>query len=211
MGSSAVDICSQALDRLGIPPISSFEDNRVAATCGRIYDDLMDSLLARYPWNFTRKYAALTRTNVTPTAQWKFEFQLPGDIVLPGVYAVYRTSAESEPPFKNFEIVNNKKLLTDHPTLFMAYTIRPPESDWPAHFYQLAIYAMTAELAKPLTEDNALFELWRSFTYGTPGEAGSGGYYKTATRIDSQQDPPAQLLEYTLIEARVGDGLPDFR
>lgn len=211
MGSSAVDICSQALDRLGIPPISSFEDNRVAATCGRLYDDLMDSLLARYPWNFTRKYAALSRTNVTPTAQWRFEFQLPGDIVIPGLYAIYRSAAVGEPPFKVFEIVNNKKLLCNEPTLFISYTIRPPESDWPAHFYQLAIYAMTTELAKPLTEDNALFETWRQYTYGVPSENGEGGYYSTAKRIDAQQDPPARLFEYTLIEARVGDGLPDFR
>ena len=211
MGSSATDICSQALDRLGIPPISSFEDNRVAATCGRIYDDLMDSLIARYPWNFTRKYAALSRTNVTPLAQWKFEYQLPGDMVDPGLYAIYRTSAESEPPFKVFEVVGDRKLLANEQQLFISYTIRPPESDWPPHFYQLAIYAMTAELAKPLTEDNALMQEWRVFTYGTPQDQGEGGYFGTAKRIDSQMDPPARLFEYTLIEARVGDGLPDFR
>lgn len=211
MGSSAIDICSQALDRLGIPPISSFEDNRVAATCGRIYDDLMDSLFARYPWNFARKYAALSRTNVTPTAQWRFEFVLPPDLVLPGVYAIYRSSQPSEPPFKLYEIVANTRLLTDEPQLFIAYTIRPPENEWPAHFYQLAIYAVTAELAKPLTEDNELMDTWMRFTYGVPSDNGQGGYYKTAARLDSQQDPPAQLHEYTLIEARVGDGLPDFR
>lgn len=211
MGSSSIDICSQALDRLGIPPISSFQDNRVAATCGRIYDDLMNSLMASYPWNFCRKYVALSRTNVTPTAQWPFEFQLPGDIVIPGVYALYESNAQGAPPFKNFEIVNNKKLLTVAPTLFMSYTIRPPESDWPAHFYQLAIYAMTTDLAKPLTEDNALFELWKTFTYGVPSDNMRGGYMATARTIDAQQDPPARLHEYSLIEARVGDGLPDFR
>ena len=211
MGSSAVDICSQALDRLGIPPISSFEDNRVAATCGRLYDDLMDTLISRYPWNFARKYAALSRTNGIPLAQWRFEFQLPGDILLPGVYAIYRTAAEGEPPFKIYEIVANKKLLCNEPQLFISYTIRPPESDWPSHFYQLAIYALTVELAKPLTEDNALMQEWRQFTYGVPSDNGEGGYFGTAKRVDSQQDPPARLFEHTLIEARVGDGLPDFR
>lgn len=211
MGSSAIDICSQALDRLGFPPISSFEDNRTAATCGRIYPDLMNSLMARYPWRFTRKFAALSRTNVTPLAQWKFEYQLPADIVIPGIYAIYQTNAEGEAPFKDYEVVNNKKLYANVPTLFISYTIRPPEGDWPAHFYQLAIYVVTAELAKPLTEDNELTQEWRQFTYGPPSDNGHGGYYAIATLADAQEAPPARLQEYTLIEARLGTGIPDLR
>lgn len=211
MAQSDVDLCSQALERLGLPPISSFVESRNAATCGRLYDGVMNSLLGSYPWKFTRKFSALSRTAVTPLAQWKFEFQLPPDIVLPGNYAVYRSSATGAPPFKNFQIVNNAKLLADEQTLFMEHTIRPPEGDWPPHFYQLAIYAMTADLAKPITEDNALAKDWREFTYGTPSENGRGGYWSQATTVDAQQDPPARLQEFTLIEARVGDGLPDFR
>lgn len=211
MAASDIDICAQALELLGLPPISGFDDDRTGATCGRHYDDLMDTLMAIYPWKFCRKYVALSRTVVTPPLQWRFEYVLPPDIVLPGVYSVYDNSAEGAAPFKHYEIVNNKRLYADAQQLFMSYTIRPPEGDWPPHFYNLAILAVAARLAKPLTEDNELAVHWQGVAFGSPSEAGQGGFFRTARNTDAQQSPPARLHEYTLLEARVGDGLPDFR
>lgn len=210
MGSTDIDICSQALDRLGIPPISSFEDNRVAATCGRIYTDLTNRLLMEYPWDFARALAAMQREVTGPAGLWKYSFLLPVDMVRPGVYAVYTSSNINQAPFKVYEVAG-KKILTDSPTLFIAYTKRPPESDWPPHFYQLAIYAMAAEMAMPLTEDPATADAARVIAYGQPGESGRGGFMRTARTRDSQSDPSARVMDYTLIEARLGDGLPDLR
>ena len=210
MASSAEDICSQALDLLGVPPISSFEDNRVAATCGRLFDTQMNSLFAAYPWNFTIKYVQLSRTSNTPVAQWQYEFLLPSDLVLPSVYAVFRTEAVGEPPLKLYEITNNRRLLANELEIYMQYSLRPPVADWPSHFYLLAIYAMAAILAMPVTEDQALADKWEQKAFGVPSDNGQGGYFAQAARRDAQQDPPRRLVEHTLIEARVGDGLPDF-
>ena len=211
MAASDVDIVSQALELLGDDPIGGFDESRSAATGGRFYEDVTNSLLVRYPWKFCRKFVKLSRTNVTPPAQWRYEFQLPGDIGIPGVYALYRSDAQGETPFKAYQIVNNKKLYADVLELWMQYTIRPPESDWPAHFYQLAIYAMAAQLAKPITEDTELLTHWWQVAYGVPSDNLRGGYFAVAAQIDAQQDPPARLEEYTLVQARLGDGLPDFR
>ena len=210
MGSTDIDICSQALDGLGIPPISSFEDNRVAATCGRLYTELTNRLLAGYNWNFARALAAMEREASAPAGLWMFSYLLPVDMVRPGVYAIYRTSDINQAPYKLFEVAG-KKILSDSPSLFIAYTRRPAEGDWPPHFYQLAIYAMKAELAMPLTEDPAKAQDAREIAYGLPSEAGIGGYMRTARLRDSQADPPARVMDYTLIEARLGDGLPDLR
>lgn len=211
MAASDVDICSQALDFLGIPPISSFEDNRVAATCGRLFDTQMNALFAAYPWNFTIKYVQLNRTSTVPVAQWQYEFLLPSDLVLPSVYAVFRTEAVGEPALKEYEITNNRRLLANELEIYMQYSIRPPVPEWPSHFYMLAVYAMAAALAMPITEDVDLAQLWNQKAFGVPSDNGQGGYFANAARRDAQQDPPRRLTEYTLIEARVGDGLPDFR
>lgn len=203
MGASDIDICSQSLDRLGIPPISSFEDNRVAATCGRIYGDLINRLLAEYPWNFARAFASLDREVNPPAGLWQYSYLLPSDLVRPSVYAIYRTSDTNQAPFKEYEVAG-KKILSDSPTLFIAYSRRPPEGDWPPHFYQLAIYATTAELAMPLTEDTAKAKDTREIAYGTPVESGRGGYMRTARTRDSQSDPTARIEDFTLIDAHLG-------
>ena len=208
MGASAVDICSQGLDLIGVPPISSFEDNRVAATCGRLYDTEMNRLLGEYPWRFASKHADLDLQSTAPAGRYARQFTIPTDIVQPGVFELYRTSTVGEPTISDYTLGLNQNgaqvVLTDELTLFMVYTIRPPESVWPPHFYKLATLAMAALLAKPIAEDTDLAGFWEEKAFGVPSDNGQGGYFATAKRIDAQQAPMQSIQDFTLIAAHQG-------
>lgn len=208
MASSEIDICSQALDLIGAPPISSFEDNRVAATCGRLYDTQMNDLLARYPWRFAQKHADLQRENSTPAGRYTYEFTMPSDAVQPNIFELYRSSAIGEPTLSDYTLGlnanGNQVILTDEPALFMVYGIRPPEAQWPPHFYKLAVLAMAAVLAKPITEDTDTANYWQEQAFGVPSDNGEGGFLGTAKRIDAQQAPLQQIQDFTLIAAHQG-------
>ena len=79
-GDTGVSICSDALILLGAKPISSFNDGTDEAnSCDRLYSDIRDTTLTMYPWSFAYKKVKLARLVTTPTAEWKYEYQLPGD------------------------------------------------------------------------------------------------------------------------------------
>ena len=210
MTQTDIDVCSQALDLIGVPPISSFEDNSVAATCGRLYEDTILDLLGQYSWGFARAMRALQQEAGAPAGLWKYTFTMPTDMVRPHNYAIYRTSDTNQRPFKDYEIQGNK-VLTDNPTLFMVYARRPPENEWPPHFYRLAIYWMAAVLASPITEDAEKAAERAGIAWGTPSELMQGGYMRVAKQLDGQEQPTARIEDYTLIEARLGGGMPDLR
>lgn len=209
MAASAVDICSQALDLIGGPaPITSFTDNNVAAVCGRLYDTEMNALLGGYPWRFAMKHADLQRESTTPAGRYTYEFTMPTDIVQPGVFELYRSNSIGEPTFSDYTLGLNANggqvILTDEAALFMVYTIRPPESQWPPHFYKLATLAMAAKVAKPVTEDQNTAEYWFERAFGVPSDNGQGGYFGVAKHIDAQQAPMQSIQDFTLIAAHQG-------
>ncbi|NIA67583.1 hypothetical protein HBA54_03170 [Pelagibius litoralis] len=205
MAASDIDVCSQALGRLGIPPISSFDDNRVAATCESFYGDVINTLFSRYPWQFARRYKLLDRLTAAPPARWRYQHQLPPEMARPQLYGVFRSNRENAPPLKAFEVVG-KVLLSNDPVLWASYGTRPVESDWPAPFYTLAIYALAAALAVPVTEDAGKAEYWQSQAFGPPSAAGLGGFFRVARMADAREDVPPQMQDYSLIEARLGSG-----
>ena len=208
MASSDIDICSQALELLGIPAISSFDENPVAATCQRFYDTTINYLLGRYPWRFAQKTAQLDRQANDPVAHWKFQYTFPTDIVAPGVYALFESNRTGTNPIKDYTLGLNDQqqavILSDRRELWMVYTIRLPEAQWPPHFYRLAVFAMAAILAIPLTEDPDKDSVWQAKAYGTPQEGGEGGFLANAKRIDAQQAPAAPIQDYTLMQAHQG-------
>ncbi len=208
---SDVDICSQALEQLGQDPIGSFEEGAAAATAGRAYPTAIRKLLGCYPWKFIRTNAQLDRTNEEPTAVWRYEFQLPGDLLAPGLYSIYRSKAQGSPPFKEYSVKENRRIWANEQELWIEYSRQAPESEFPPHVYALAIDVMTARLAKPITEDDDIAAYWNQKAYGVPSDNGAGGHMAQARLVDSQQSPPATVFEYSLIEARVGTGLPYYR
>ena len=92
-GDTSLSICSDALIMLGASPLSSFTEGTDAAqACDRLYPDLRDSILSRYPWSWSYKKTQLARLSVPPINEFEYAYQLPGDM-LSGVQAVFETAA----------------------------------------------------------------------------------------------------------------------
>ncbi len=207
MASSDVEICSAAVVLLGLAPISSLSATARGRTCGSIYPILKDRLLSEYPWRFVMEKAQLSRLSTAPINEWKYAYQLPSAAKKGGPFVVWDDDTTGLIPLKRFEIFSDT-LYTDVEEVYIDYRdlANVTESDFPAYFVQLLVYAMAAEAAEPLTESNTKAEHWHRVAYGNPQEQGKGGYYRTARNVDSSQQPPQRVEDFSLITARFGGG-----
>lgn len=200
-GDTAVSICSDALILLGAKPISSFNDGTDEAnSCDRLYPDVRDTTLSMYPWSFAYKKVKLARLVTTPTSEWKYEYQMPGDR-LGNPRALFETSALYARPVKEWEIQGDK-ILTNYEEVYIDYPYQTPEFAMPQYFVQLLKYMMAWHLAYPVTEQEGKTSYWQNVAVGGPSENGRGGYFRTASNIDGQGQPPQVIEDYALVAAR---------
>lgn len=200
--NTQVSICSSALALLGEAGIAEIdEDTDAARSCAQLYDNLKFSLIAEYEWSFSKKKIRLSRLLSTPTSVWRYQFAMPEDRV-GDVFALYQSSSVGAYPVKAFEI-QGAKLLSNLPELWLDYQFNVPEADLPPYFVQLFIYVLAADLCMPITHEATMMEAWRTVARGTPSENGRGGYFRTATNIDSRGRPAKSIDSDELIQVRV--------
>jgi hypothetical protein len=200
-GDTAVSICSDALILLGAKPISSFNDGTDEAnSCDRLYSDVRDTTLSIYPWSFAYKKVQLARLITTPTSEWRYEYQLPGDR-LGNPRALFTSNSVYTLPSKEWDIQGDK-LLTNYEEVFIDYPYQTPEFAMPQYFVQLLKYMMAWHLAMPVTEQESKTGYWQGVAVGGPAENGRGGFMRQAMNIDGQGQPPQVLEDYALVAAR---------
>jgi hypothetical protein len=200
-GDTAVSICSDALILLGAKPISSFNDGTDEAnSCDRLYPDVRDSLLMMYPWSFAYKKVKLARLVTTPTNEWKYQYQLPGDRI-GNPRALFETNNLYARPVKEWEIEGDK-INTNYEEVYIDYPYQTPEFAMPHYFIQLLKYMMAWHLAYPVTEQETKTQYWQNVAIGGPSENNRGGYFRVATNIDGQGQPPQVIEDYALVAAR---------
>ena len=201
-GDTDLSICSDALIMLGASPISSFTEGTDAAqACDRLYPDLRDSLLSRYPWSWTYKKASLGRLATAPINEFKYAYQLPGNI-LSGVQAVFETSASNQNAINDGWEIYGDQLYTDLETVFIDYQETISESKMPVYFVHLLRNALAGELGIVITDQASKADYFRSIAYGSPGENGRGGLFREAVNIDSRGRLPQIIEDYALIQVR---------
>jgi hypothetical protein len=200
-GDTGVSICSDALILLGAKPISSFNDGTDESnTCDRLYSDVRDMTLSMYPWSFAYKKVQLSRLITTPTTEWRYEFQVPGDR-LGNPRAVYTSNVANSRPLKDWEIQGDK-LLTNELTIYIDYPYQTPEFAMPQYFVQLLKYMMAWHLAYPITEQQDKAGYWQGVAIGSPSENGRGGYFRQAMNMDSFGQPSPVIDDFSLIAVR---------
>lgn len=200
-GDTGVSICSDALILLGAKPISSFNDGTDESnTCDRLYSDVRDMTLSLYPWSFAYKKVQLSRLITTPTTEWRYEFQLPGDR-LGNPRAVYTSSVANSRPLKDWEIIGDK-LMCNELTIYIDYPYQTPEFAMPQYFVQLLKYMMAWHLAYPVTEQQDKAGYWQGVAIGSPSENGRGGYFRQAMNMDSFGQPSQVIDDFSLIAVR---------
>ncbi len=188
MALSEIALCARALIKLGAKPIAGFDDGTAEAeVAGALYGPVRDGLLSAHPWGFATQQTSLAQLADPPTADYAHAFALPADFLRAlsaGQGARGRGLA--------YRIAGGR-LHCNAPTVVLTYLGRPAEPDFPP-FLDLALIArLAAEFCLPLTESGSRADLLARVAEDE---------LRRARTIDSQQDTPQRLEDFTLIEVR---------
>lgn len=76
--SSKIEIINRALVKIGQNRISSLDENSKGATTVRtVYDQVRDTLMQSYTWNFTKTRIQLAADTTAPLFGFQFRYRLP--------------------------------------------------------------------------------------------------------------------------------------
>jgi hypothetical protein len=188
MALNDVALCSRALIRLGAAPITSFADGTAESEiAGALYGPAKDALLSSYPWAFAMGQVELTPLLDKPVADYQKSFQLPVDYL-----RVISAGTAGRGRGLNFRIARGA-LHTNAENVILTYIFRPEEEEFPPFFDMALIARLAAEFCIPVTENtsraDALFRL-------------ADLEFARARQIDSQQDTPNKIENFSLIDVR---------
>jgi hypothetical protein len=200
-GDTKLSICSDALIMLGANPLSSFtvgtDDAQVA---DRLYDDVRDTLLMQYPYSWSIKKVKLARLVQTPINEWKYIYQLPGNL-LGNPKAVFNVNSVGATPQRDFEIYGDG-LNTNYENVWIDYQYRPEPFEFPPYFVRLLKTALAAEFAEPVTDQITKADYFHNRAYGAPSENMRGGLVRVAINIDGADRPAQQIQEFPISDIR---------
>lgn len=188
MSFNDIAICSRALVRIGAHPIASFNDGSAAAEiAGMLYAGVRDALLAAYGWGFAVKDAALTRLADPPSAEFDYGFQLPNDFL-----RALKILTGANGGAGAYQI-RGQNLLCSAEQVRLTYIYQVEEETFPPHFVRALTLALSAEFCLPITENSARAEILSKQ---------ADQEFARARQIDAQQDTPAAIKRFSLIDAR---------
>lgn len=105
MSQSQIDVCNNALMKIGSASITSLLDNsREARACSNAYDARRRAELRKHFWNFAMKRAVLAPDNFTPAFDFAYQFSLPVDCV--------RVKFQNDPELD--WVIEGRKILTNY-------------------------------------------------------------------------------------------------
>jgi hypothetical protein len=185
-----VTIINRALARIGCRRIQS---EAAPGPAGHevvdTFDAILEDLVSKYPWHFTKRFAALSRLSDPPPG-WRHAYLLPPDrLALPRGY--YPSADIAARPVTRFQ-VSQGTVFADDATLYAEYQAIPAVADWPGHFRELMTLCCAAEYALEVREDPSLRNQLRRDAYGPPEMQGEGGQFTVAADLDAQAMPSQQ-------------------
>ncbi|MGB2046047.1 MAG: hypothetical protein ACPHUD_09975 [Porticoccaceae bacterium] len=200
-GDTKLSICSEALIMLGATPLSSFTvGTDEAQVADRLYDDVRDTLLMQYPYSWSIKKVKLAQLVQTPINEWKYIYQLPGNL-LGNPKAVFNVGAVGATPQRDFEIYGDG-LNTNYENVWVDYQYRPEPFEFPPYFVRLLKTALAAEFAEPITDQITKADYFHNRAYGSPAENMRGGLVRVSINIDGADRPAQQIQEFPITDIR---------
>ena len=189
MAQTAISLCSKALIKLGAQPISSFSENTAESEiASQLYETIKDDLLSAYPWRFATAQKKLNRLADAPKADFAYAYQLPNDFL-----RVLSAGVNNMGRGLNYRICE-RTLQCNDSNVMLTYIFDPKEQNYPPFFNQLLIAKLAAEFCLPLTENSSRTD----FLMRQANEL-----FARAKLIDSQQDIPTGITDFSLIGARL--------
>lgn len=154
MAFSQVDICNNALVKVGSERIVSISDEvKQAQTLAAIWDMKRESELAAYPWKFAMTRASLPALVTAPAFGFGFAYQLPSDylrMVEVGEHWVLYSPTESGDMFS----IEGSQILCDEASPLNIRYIRSVTNpgEFTALFAEVFACRLALELSNALTE-----------------------------------------------------------
>lgn len=188
MALSSIALCSRALLKLGANTIASFNDGTTEAeVAANLYPSLRDALLSSHPWSFATAQIQLARLMAEPIADYRAAFQLPPEFLR-------ALSAGVNGRGRGVEYrIKERRLYANADNLVLTYIFRPDEQTFPPFFDQVLIARLAAEFCIPITESTSRSEsLYRL----------AENEFRQAKSIDSQQETPGRIEDFSLTNAR---------
>jgi hypothetical protein len=183
-----VALCSRALIRIGCKPIASFTDGTAESEiAGALYTSARDAMLSAYGWSFASGQVALTQLVDAPVADYKHAYALPNDFL-----RALSAGTAGRGRGLDYRIARNV-LHTDSESVLLTYIYLPDESEFPPFFAQALIARLAAEFTIPLTESTSRAEVLYKLAEDE---------FRKAKQIDAQQDSPARLESFPLVDVR---------
>lgn len=156
MASSAVDICNNALIKLGAIPESGMiaslgDDTKEARLCKERYDDCRRAVLSMHPWAFAKTRVALTKDATAPDFGYDNQITLPTDLL--------RIVVEEESLLYLDYRWEGKKLLTNLDSIDLVY-LKDHElvTEWAWPFPEAVAWYLAKEISFALTQSSADFD-----------------------------------------------------
>jgi hypothetical protein len=188
MALTALELCSRALLRLGVPAIASFtEGTAEAEVAAGLYPGVRDALLASHPWSFATGQAPLPRLAAAPAADHAHAFQLPAAFL-----RVLSAGVPGSGSGLRYRLLEDR-LHTDAPQVTLTYIFRPGEGSFPPFFASALVARLSAEFCIPLTESTSRAQM----LFGQ-----AEAELRAARRADSQQATARAIEHFPLIQAR---------
>ena len=141
--STAIAVAQKACALIGMQPITSFsDDSSEGIVLNAIYDEIVESELASFPWRFAMAQRTLNRLVATPSARWTAAYQLPNDILMVRAVTVNDYNIEYDRYDDNIYCDAG-----DNDVVVLDGIYRADEIDWPAYFRLGIEYRLASALA----------------------------------------------------------------
>lgn len=162
--SSVTDVCNQALDRVGEPPIQNIYPpaTNTEILVARHYDTVRQGVIRKWVWGFTKTQATIGIATGVPLYRWHSAYTLPNDFIrfieIGDPLLWYRGTTK-------YEIVNNKTLYynSNFPATPPANSINIEYcadiidvTQWDQTFMDIVRLALAERLAMPITKSKSL-------------------------------------------------------
>lgn len=181
--ASNIDIASNALVRIGVPPISSFDEGGAAGqAASNLYEPTVRAMLSENRWRFAAAKRQLAQLTAKPLNDWEYAYQLPSDMIL--LYRMF--------PRVPYEVYEDK-IYTNSATCEVDYLSRVDEALFPPYFQLACEFKLASEFALIVTSNRSLAE-----TY----EMKYLDQIKRARFADSQGRPADAIKNFEYIDVR---------